>query len=94
MAPVFDASKLWRKLNTTYGGTEDRTGKHPSIIFEVQDKAPVIVRQQHSSRGDLPDHIARQTAHNLGVTVRELKQIEVCTFGRQRLHERLLEAER
>jgi len=89
MPPVFDARRLWIQLMRKYGGSEDRSPKHPVILIPVPGYAPILVRQQHSSRGDLPLHIAKQTAENLGVTLQELKAMEQCSFDRMDLAERL-----
>ena len=98
MTIVFDARELWRKLGTRYGGVEDTSKRHPCIVFEVlspeglEEAAPIVVRQQHSSRGDLPPFIARGTARNLGLSTEELKQVERCGFDRDLFQERLSSA--
>lgn len=89
MPPIIDARRLWSQLMSKYGGSEDRSPKHPVILIPVPGYAPITIRQQHSSRGDLPLHIAKQTAENLGVTLQELKTMEQCSFDRAALGERL-----
>ena len=94
MAIVIHGPTLWRQLTTKYGGTEDRSGDHPVVSFDVPGRAPIKVRQQHSTDGDLPKHIMSQVKRDLGLNnPREVKQLEVCTFGKERLQQRLAEME-
>lgn len=92
MPVVIGASALWRKLTTTYGGQEVRSGAHPTIIFEIEGQIPIHVTMQHGNWGDdLPDFIASQIKRSLGLkNMRELKEVERCSFGAVELRERLI----
>ena len=90
MGVVIDGPKLWRKLITTYGGREDRSGKHPVAVFDVPGRAPIKIRQQHSTDGDLPPFIVAQVKRDLGLhSPKEVKEVEQCTFGSANLQGRL-----
>ena len=88
MAVTIDGRKLQRELGGKYGGAPDK-GDHIRFFWEIGGKKYGGVKISHGVKGALPDFVASSIAKKLNVTRAELKEVERCTFGRERLEERL-----
>jgi len=90
MAIVIDKDKFRKKLINTYGGYEDNT-HHNRIFWIINDVEYGGVDIRHSSKNTIPqcDYKFLKRKLNLKST-QELKDVEVCCFGKERLIERLI----
>jgi hypothetical protein len=90
MAVTIDAGKLRRQIASKYGGAEDQSD-HNRYYWWVDGRKCGGAKFSHGSKKkDLPDYVASDIARKLNVSRRELKEMEICTWGtRERLEDRL-----
>lgn len=89
MAIRIDRKKLRRKLTGQYGGLEE--GTHHTRIFWYEDGEKFGgVDIRHGSQKEIPTPDLKHLKKKLNLnSTAELKEIEECSFGKDKLIERL-----